>query len=1281
MTLTAVPSNLNFISSVIMATPPGARGTNLKGKAQLNSNSKTNKTLFSSASQSFLNFTTKKLTSKGAVSKTSSLENKEFPYTLNKESFVSKTFNSSKNSQTLGANSTGKATGEFCCKRRGVSVSSNNIGASDKKKLQKSEQKLQSKNDDTVIKNFKAKRFFSCSDKGKNKSLVNSKKTSTSKLCISYSKNKNAEDKIDKVKYKKDNENKICEKDNDPNLTLQNLCKSEQDHAVSKEDSFSNNCNFTKSLSDDTSTRRQIKGRQNNPDIKSDSELYGDIHLKSVLKVLRSNLSPEEKLSAIKYSHDYWQKIKNGEIACDDLDKFTENITLKSLTNSVRRNDKFDRLTTDHEIFAKSNIKEKCTKTGMKTLNKMTSLPVCLNMPKSNSEQIALSSKLEEEISVTQLENEHVGNSACNISVNVSESAQLAKGTPPPKSPVTIQDWVNSIDLTTGDERALLCPKPLSLDKHKKTSSMLESPTDNEFHSPAENENVHDGSTEDTLTLGAEAHNLHGVHGYIAGKRSADASPSTLSPQPNKITLDDLRCKQNSFNSETSGISGISSISSVESLLEARREDPEEILLALGFGGKQSYDPLSRIPQRFLKQHSQVRGVDINTFLQQQEDLYHRHDNSSLGYMGLSASPHLEGQPSSAIASRILDRLGSNDKKQRKSSAGSSTSLQDIISVMKAASAFRSGKMRHSSDSILDPANREFLEKQGKEDPLEKPKRLIIGRHTYSFDQEGGLIQSSEITPSDDSGSLLRPKTSKWKMMYQKLEDDKTCVEELDEETLKGQNQNRDDKDDKSVTKHKSLQSESSKRRPLICRQSRIDDDDTFDKNPEENSKSKNVPCFSGTVHKKITLKSNIEAIKGSKKKKDNQYKDSFELDELSPAEGIDIEVPNQENELSAEFEGPCNCSDSSGFAEDAISENISAAEHTKKQFDELYTLESQENLINNNVWKNNIDSQKNNNTNEQFENDDNVKDLYKEKASRLKRAFSFVQGEKNSDSSSSSSDQRRHSAIVPGELIFSQLQRRSSLWHLHPPLWWNNLSDLSYISSSEATLTSHHSMEKVSDDASSPNKETEAATARFISTQSIWISDIKKDDKNSDSNENNMKTDKLYSCEDSQNIKAKAFQYCSSTSESALISSSTIEEEFKNFPIDSLLSKLRILREELQNDIENCEIETTTKNRSNVKLLFQLRKTILTQIDNIENLLKHELKEYFVCEHSVNTINQIIELLFKQNANCQKLEKLFQEREKCSSQSSEAKSIEDNVEVVFKEAGCQTVNQKFQPN
>lgn len=301
-----------------------------------------------------------------------------------------------------------------------------------------------------------------------------------------------------------------------------------------------------------------------------------------------------------------------------------------------------------------------------------------------------------------------------------------------------------------------------------------------------------------------------------------------------------------------------------------------------------------------------------------------------------------------------------------------------------------------------------------------------------------------------------------------------------------------------------------------------------------------------------------------------------------------------------------------------------------------------------------------------------------KEKSARLKRAFSFVQGEKNLNTSISSSDQRRHSAIVPGELIFSQLQQRSSLWHLHPPLWWNNLSDLSYISSSEATLTSHHSMEKVCDDVSNSNKEREVSVPRFTTSQNIWISETNRENKNTDSDRKN-KNDEL--CSESQYTKpnfdnVKTFQYCSSVSENET-KASTKHEEFKNFPIDSLLSKLRILKGELKNDIENCEIETITKNKSNIKLLFQLRKTILTQINNIENLLKHELKEYFVCEHSLNTINQIVELLFKQNVNCQKLEKLFQEREK-SPQFAQEKSFEDNSLVQFKDAGCQTNNQKL---
>lgn len=219
----------------------------------------------------------------------------------------------SKNSQIVGANSTGKATGECCFKKKGVSISSNNSDTLDKKKDKKTEQNLKySKSDDnTIIKNFKSKRIFNCSDKQvKNKSVANGKKTSNSKLCIQYSKCKNAEEeKLDKkcVKSNIGNESKNCQKDYKTVFnceTSENFLK--DNHSLVKEDSSNN---FIKSLSDDnTSTKRENKGRQNNPDIKSDSELYGDVHLKSVLKVLRSNLSPEEKLCAIKYSHDYWQK-------------------------------------------------------------------------------------------------------------------------------------------------------------------------------------------------------------------------------------------------------------------------------------------------------------------------------------------------------------------------------------------------------------------------------------------------------------------------------------------------------------------------------------------------------------------------------------------------------------------------------------------------------------------------------------------------------------------------------------------------------------------------------------------------------------------------------------------------------------------------------------------------------------------------------------------------------------------------------------------------------------
>ncbi|XP_008474674.1 uncharacterized protein LOC103511716 [Diaphorina citri] len=85
-------------------------------------------------------------------------------------------------------------------------------------------------------------------------------------------------------------------------------------------------------------------------------------------------------------------------------------------------------------------------------------------------------------------------------------------------------------------------------------------------------------------------------------------------------------------------VSDAGSHDSVDSFLEARKADPETILLNLGFGGSisnSSYSDTGRIPQRFL-QPSKLNGIAIENFLKHQQLLVHSYESGLGGYRGLT---------------------------------------------------------------------------------------------------------------------------------------------------------------------------------------------------------------------------------------------------------------------------------------------------------------------------------------------------------------------------------------------------------------------------------------------------------------------------------------------------------------------------------------------------------------------------------------------------------------------------------------------------------------------
>ncbi|XP_022111456.1 uncharacterized protein LOC110990663 isoform X3 [Acanthaster planci] len=186
----------------------------------------------------------------------------------------------------------------------------------------------------------------------------------------------------------------------------------------------------------------------------------------------------------------------------------------------------------------------------------------------------------------------------------------------------SIQLWVDSIDGQEGDPDITLTPGQVNGDHRKSIGSLL----------PA-NRKISDSgngipkrivaSVEDDLGLGADAGS---VTGSIKGE---DATTNQVTGPggktlAKKLTNSDiinlanqtkaLQSRRKQLQRMGSSAMSDASVASVSDLLYARN-DPEELLLSLGFGGGKEPNPLDRIPGRFLQQPSMAQGISVDNYL------------------------------------------------------------------------------------------------------------------------------------------------------------------------------------------------------------------------------------------------------------------------------------------------------------------------------------------------------------------------------------------------------------------------------------------------------------------------------------------------------------------------------------------------------------------------------------------------------------------------------------------------------------------------------------------
>ncbi|XP_073968859.1 ki-ras-induced actin-interacting protein-IP3R-interacting domain olf186-M isoform X2 [Rhodnius prolixus] len=227
--------------------------------------------------------------------------------------------------------------------------------------------------------------------------------------------------------------------------------------------------------------------------------------------------------------------------------------------------------------------------------------------------------------------------------------------------------------------------------------------------------------------------------------------------------------------------------SSMESLLEARKPDPEELLLELGFGGSEEPDVLSRIPSRFL-QPSTLKGVAIDDFLKHQKILVHTLQSGFSGYRGLTGPSH--AMPS-VIVGKIMERLREAEVGRCTEEArplGSSPKFAKIANNI-------INKIKTVKEvSVLSPDNRRWYQSQGDKSPEPSSKRIIIGPQSYTFSKDGHLIESPLSVSRKDMRSSNRSCTESAQDNDMGVNDD--SIPEMSEE-LEEENESEEEEDER----------------------------------------------------------------------------------------------------------------------------------------------------------------------------------------------------------------------------------------------------------------------------------------------------------------------------------------------------------------------------------------------------------------------------------------------------------------------------------------------------